>query len=751
MRTVNMSRKRIVSVVLVAVGITVCWAVWLTRVEAQQPGSGGSVVIDNDDIGGVVRSTKGPEAGVWVIAETTDLPTKFARIVVTDEQGRYLAPDLPKANYKVWVRGYGLVDSRPVQAAPGRLVNLTAVVAPNPRAAAQYYPANYWYSLIQVPPKSAFPMVTGPGTQQQSGGVGALADFMSPAVQSQEGWIGQLKTGCLLCHQMGDKATREIPEPVRKKFPSSIDGWKHRIQFGQAGGPSMAGALARWHPRALDMFADWTDRIEAGEVPPAPPRPQGVERNVVITLWDWTNAKGFVHDEIATDKRNPTINANGPIYGVEQHSGDVIDILDLTTHRARQAKVPTRTGTEPITVPQKVMQPSPYWGDEAIWASRASLHNPMMDQKGRVWITAKIREGNQPDFCKEGSSHPSAKRFPLREQEASGEQGGRELAVYDPKTEKVTLVDTCYGTHHLQFAEDADHTLYTSGGRARGGVLGWIKTKVFDETGDVANAQGWLPYILDANGNGRLDEYVEPDQPADPTKDKRISSGSYGIIVNPVDGSVWQATGGGIPGHILRTDPKTGLTEIYQPPFHNPNSAVSGFTPRGIDADRNGLIWTSLAGSGHLASFDRRKCKVLNGPTATGPHCPEGWMLYPTPGPKFKGVTEAYNASQHYYNWVDQFDTSGLGKNVPFVNGTGDDSLIAFLPESGKFVTFRVPYPLGFYTRGMDGRIDDPNAGWKGKALWATYGTYVPWHIEGGKGTTSKVVKFQLRPDTLAK
>src|SRR6059036_352756 len=120
-----------------------------------------TVRVDTDDIGGVVSGPAGPEAGVWVIAETTELPTKFAKIVVTDDRGRYLVPDLPKASYNVWVRGYGLVDSSKVQATPGKIVNLTAVVAPNPRAAAEYYPAGYWFSLIRVPDKSEFPG-TGP-------------------------------------------------------------------------------------------------------------------------------------------------------------------------------------------------------------------------------------------------------------------------------------------------------------------------------------------------------------------------------------------------------------------------------------------------------------------------------------------------------------------------------------------------------------------------------------------------------------
>jgi hypothetical protein len=176
---------------------------------------------------------------------------------------------------------------------------------------------------------------------------------------------------------------------------------------------------------------------------------------------------------------------------------------------------------------------------------------------------------------------------------------------------------------------------------------------------------------------------------------------------------------------------------------------VSGYGPRGMDIDRNGVVSLPLA-SGHLASFDRRKCKgPLNGPTATGNHCPEGWTLYPFPGPHFQGVTESGSAMSSYYVWVDQFDTFGLGRNVPIATGNTSDSLLALV--DGKFVTLRVPYPMGFHSKGLDGRIDDAGLGWKGKGLWSTYGGRVPFHIEGGKGTTSKVLHFQFRPDPLAK
>ena len=117
----------------------------------------GTVTAAEHDISGVVTGPKGPEAGVWVIAETTELPTKLVKIVVTDDRGRYVLPELPKATYDVWVRGYGLVDSPKRRGTSGTTMNLTAVLAPNAQAAAQYYPAGYWYSLMKIPDKSEFP------------------------------------------------------------------------------------------------------------------------------------------------------------------------------------------------------------------------------------------------------------------------------------------------------------------------------------------------------------------------------------------------------------------------------------------------------------------------------------------------------------------------------------------------------------------------------------------------------------------
>jgi hypothetical protein len=701
-------------------------ALALTATSAQQPATA-SVTIDKDDIGGVVTGVKGPEAGVWVIAETTQLPTKYAKIAVTDDQGRYVIPDLPSASYNVWVRGYGLVDSPKVEATPGKPVNLKAVPAPDAHAAAQYYPAGYWFSLIKVPDKSDFP------------GTGPSGNGINPNIKTQGDYLRQLKSGtCLACHQLGSKGTREIPASLGT-FPSSEHAWERRLQSGQAGGNMISSLGVMGRERTLKMFADWTDRIAKGEVPPAPPRPQGIERNVVITLWDWADPKVYLHDEVSTDRRNPTVNANGLIYGALELSADYLPVLDPVGNEAGQVKLTVRDPNTPATSP-KMAAPSPYWGEEVIWTSKNNVHNPMLDEKGRVWITSAVRPPDNPDYCKEGSTHPSAKLFPL-------DRSGRHLAMYDPKTQKLTHISTCFSTHHLMFAEDANHTLWTSGG---GRVVGWLNRKMYEETGDEEKSQGWTALIMDTNGNGKRDAYVEPDQPVDPAKDKRFANAFYSVAPAP-DGAVW-GTVLGYPGAVVRLNPgsnppETALAEVYEPPFNDPKHP--GFSPRGGDVDRNGVFWAALA-SGHMASFDRRKCKgPLNGPKATGQHCPEGWTLYTEPLPQLKGVTDPGSAEGSYYTWVDQFDTLGLGPNTPINTGNESEALLAL--KDGKFVVMRVPYPLGFYTKWMDGRIDNPKGGWKGRGLWATVSTRAPFHMEGGKGTPSKVLKIQLRPSPLAK
>jgi hypothetical protein len=701
---------------------------WLAAQPAQPP-----IAMDADDIAGVVTSAEGPEAGVWVIAETIELPTPYRKIVVTDDLGRYLVPDLPPASFVLWVRGYGLVDSPRVRAQPGQRVDLPATVAPSAREAAQYYPPNYWYSLIELPERDQFP------------GGGAAGNGIEPGVLTQHHWINTIKTGCNVCHQLGNLATRELPAGLGR-FESSYDAWDHRTMVGQDGTSMISAINGLGRRPALTMFADWTDRIAAGELPPVPPRPQGRERNLVLTLWEWGGPATFAHDELSSDKRNPRANANGPIYGVDW-GNDGFLTLDPNTHSVTEVRIPVRDADVPPGKPQSMPRPSPYWGNELYWYDPAITNHAAMDSKGRVWMSSRFRRpDNQPEFCRD---HPSAALAPQP-------TSFRQIQYYDPRTKTFHGVDICFDTHHVQFANDADETIYGNG--VFSGAVGWVKTRVLEETGDLAAAQGWCMPWLDMNGDGKIEAGVDRYAFEHLAREGGMLAGLrvppgvlYSVIPHPSDGSVWAAVPGPMPGRIVRVEPSTCVSEVYEPPFNNPAVNVNGYTPRGIDVDSYGVIWTALAGSGHLASFDRRKCRVRGGPEAvSGQHCPEGWTLYRTPGPGFKGADDAIAVDMHYYNYVDRFDTLGLGSNVPFANGTNSDSLLALLPD-GRWFTLRVPYPLGFFSRGMDGRIDDPNAGWKGRALYGDFGQNAVWHIEGGRGARSSVVKFQLRPDPLAK
>jgi hypothetical protein len=254
-----------------------------------------TVAIDADDIGGVVRSAKGPEAGVWVIAETTDLPTRHTKSVVTDDQGRYVIPDLPTANYKVWVRGYGLIDSPKIVAKPGQTVNHTAVIAPDARSAAHYYPAIYWYTMMKIPPEKDF----GGGTD-------------IPKNITRATWIQRMNnTDCVGCHQLGQESTRTIPAQFGK-FSSGAEAWMRRVASGQSGEMMTNRLAGQLGGVPYKYFGEWTDRVAKGELPKnKPQRPSGIERNVVVTTWDWSTPDKYLHDLISSDRRDPTVNAGG--------------------------------------------------------------------------------------------------------------------------------------------------------------------------------------------------------------------------------------------------------------------------------------------------------------------------------------------------------------------------------------------------------------------------------------------------------
>jgi hypothetical protein len=721
-----MNLKQVLFSTVAVAGIAALGATGLAPANAQPKPRTASitaaVAIDADDIGGVVKAPNGkPEAGVWVIAETTDLPTRFTRSVVTDDQGRYVIPDLPVANYQIWVRGYGLVDSPKLRAKPGQQLNFTSVPAPNAAAAAHYYPAIYWYVMMKLPPEKDF---------------GGSSDI--PKAITRDTWRQRMSNvDCIGCHQLGQESTRTIPAQFGK-FESGAEAWQRRIQAGQSGEMMTNRIAGQLGGAPYKYFGDWTDRVAKGELPKnKPARPTGLERNLVVTTWDWSKPDKYLHDLISSDRRKPTVNAGGPLYGAPEYATDEMPILDPKTHKVSTFKMPVADPGMPVSLGPghagaiKPTTPSAYWGDAILWDTKANQHNAMFDDKGRVWLAANVRGLNNPDWCKKGSEHPSAKVFPI-------DRSSRQVAMFDPKTKEYKFIDTCFGTHHPQFGYDADNTLWLSGS---GPVAGWVNTKVFDETGSAEKAVGWFPFVLDTNGNGKLDEFADKTEEG---KDTRFNPGSgpYAVMPHPTDGSIWYTSGvfGGRPG-FLRFDPKTKLSEFYEVP----KEAIG---LRGGDIGKDGVLYGS-GSAGHLIAFDRTKCKQpLNGPNANGQHCPEGFTLHKYPGPGFDDVPNS-SAEASYYTWVDHHNAVGLGDNVPISTANLQDGFVALV--NGKMVLMRVPYPMGYYAKGLDARIDDPNAGWKGRGLWSASGDRTPWLNERGKGAYPMAVHIQVRPDPLAK
>ncbi len=726
-----------------------------------------------DGISGVVTSAKGPEAGVWVIAETDDLATRLIKIVVTDDQGRYAVPELPKAKYRVWVRGYGLIDSKAVEnVEPGKKVNLTAVIAPDAKSAAKIYPANYWFSLLAVPPESDFP------------GTGPKGNGISPAIRTQQMWMASVMQ-CLGCHQQGIQSMREPGDP-------SPEGWAERISMARPDGDHILGnhgkdfamtmnnAMTSFgRSRGLQMWADYTTRIAKGALPSeAPPRPSGIERNLVITSWDWANGR-YVHDVVASDKYNPTVNAGGMTYGIAGMFGYFFG-LDMKSGKQIEIGYKVNYGKNAEKLPaDQVPDQFP--------------HTPMIGPDGRLWADDMGRFGaprpgdkpypENPAWCTD-AGHKYAKYWPMPGQAKNS------FVVYDPKTTQIEGGPMCGGMQHIIFANDKK-TLYFANSFGNNDAIQWLDTKEWDQTKESAKAAGWCPMVLDTNsttpnkvgaanevtitpdraqwnlinknGGGRRDadgETMSLGQAAaaalDPKKDTRLAVSSYGMDTSSGDSAVWEiAFNPSVPSGIIRMDrgsnaPETCKTEFFEPPLLADGKNYAAYHARGLALDSKGTVWVSFTGNGRLGRFDTAKCKVRSGPMATGQHCPEGWEFFQVPGPEIsnaKGVSADYS----YLMWLDLHNTTGLGNDVPFVLGSNSDSLLGFDYASKKWTTLRVPYPLGFHTRSADGRVDDGKAGWKGKGTFATYANGPVWIQEGGEDASGpQMVKFQFRPDPLA-
>ena len=231
----------------VKVAISVAFAALVAAVVTVSGQGRGAPAAASGSITGVVQGAGGPEAGVWVIAETRDLPTNFIKIVVTDDRGRFLLPELPSASYSVWVRGYGLADSQKQQLKPGpAAVTLRVSAAASPQEAAKVYPGDYWLSLLEPPAPSEFP------------GTGAQGNGLGTAMLSQNHWINSLKSDCNFCHQLGNQLTRSVDHVLKAKpeLKTHAEAWEWRLGTGVRGN-GMYGVLTnQGPPRALKTYSD---------------------------------------------------------------------------------------------------------------------------------------------------------------------------------------------------------------------------------------------------------------------------------------------------------------------------------------------------------------------------------------------------------------------------------------------------------------------------------------------------------------
>ena len=508
--------------------------------------------VDKSSIGGTVANTNGghAEAGVWVIAETKSLPAPFRKIVVTDDRGRFLVPDLPDGDYELWVRGYGLKDSEPVKAALGETVKLKVANAATPQEAAKIYPASYWTSLIQPPSMSEIPA----------------------KYKSQDEWLADLRNGCNHCHEIGMVATRRYTTP---------EAWD--AVFLRA--KSMHQELNTLGRQTVEKtLADWDARIAAGEVPPAPPRPTGIERNVVLSQWDWGASISFVHDLVSTDKRNPTLYPYGKVYGGDRTGGGRLWILDPVKNTVTGLQLEPRDKSHGYSLTKDYYhgaeEEQAYTGEDPEWMD--SPHNPMMDENGRVWMTEQIRPGGKNFYPKWAKSTINTEtnnpaEIDIAYNLLSARGNNMELGYYDTKTSKFVTVDTAYNTHHLQF--DWQDRIWTDGG---GSAMGEMDTKKLDfnnlEATEVGAQKTWMRIDMDTK--------------------KMIPGTGYGEAVSPVDGTVWYTSpvAGGPANKLYMLDPKTGKFKDYPLP-------PPGRFPHGIDFSTDGNVWVSL-GSGQLGRLD---------------------------------------------------------------------------------------------------------------------------------------------------
>ena len=683
-------------------------------------------------------STDGPEAGVWVIAETDELEDG----VPQDRRhrrrtGSTCCRSCRTRPSRSGSAATGWSTPEPVAARPDQELDLTAVVAASPQEAAQVYPLHLLAVAHQPARRARVPGHRSRGQRHQ------------PA-DGQPGRVDQQPEGLQRCHQVGNKRTREIPD--LDDFDSARSAWADRVQRGQRGS-LMNSFVTRFGPDAgLDMLVDWTDRIAAGEAPPRPAPAAGHRAQRRADDVELGRHVAFVHDEIATDKRNPRVNRPTARSTASDIGNDFLLVTDTLAHSSKMIKIPLRENDPPVPSMFQTEGFKPWrdFGAEAVWNDPANPHNPMIDAgRGAVWLTTRVRHPEQPRLgAVRGRTTPTPST-------------SRSIApAVTPATtirRRTTSSSSAPATarNHLQFAEDANDTLYFSG-RRPGHRLARHEGLRRDRR--RAARPGLVP---DRHRHQRRRGDHEAVERAGPRAGSREEA-----AVRPGTGHARacrrlrhhrQPPGrrgldrlGRLPGPYAaprarrKTRPRpasVSCTRCRSRRATGPAASTSTATAC------SGPRWPAAATS---PRFDRGECTVFGGPEARdGRQCDAGWSFYKAPGPNFRDTD--IGTDFHYYNWVDQFNTLGLGENIPIANGSSSDSLLALDPETGEWTILRVPYPQGFpqpWARRPHRRSRTP----AGRAAASTPPTAPTrrgtW--KGGPVEPGNLVKFQIRPDPLA-
>ena len=502
--------------------------------------------------------------------------------------------------------------------------------------------------------------------------------------------------GCYGCHALGNKATRTIPAMFSDMKPE--EAWARRLLSGQAM-TSMATSMAASTRRARSS----SSRIGPTASPPASCRPRRRGRRGASATSSSRSGTSPIRSTICTTLRYRQAQADGqrqrPDLRRAENSTDIMPVLDPVKHKASHSSC--RCAIRRPDCPRTMRVAVSLLGRRDDLGQPDQHAQPDVRSAGPGLVTSRVGPPDNPDFCKKGSDHPSAKVFPLV-------RSTRHVSMLDPKTGKITLIRTCFRTHHLIFAEDANDTLWLA--RAdRERRVGLARHQEIRRDRRRSEVSGLDADLIDTNGNGKRDGWVEPNQPVDPPK----ISGSRARLSHrrqPArrDDLGFDPT---FPGYFVRVDPganpsETALAEIYEPP-------APGYGPRGLDVDRNGSPGVPLSSS-HMGRFDRSKCKVLRrAGNRDRPALPGGLDALSVPRSQIQRRARHRQRGGELLHLGRPIRHFRLGRNV-----LGPPATPTIAPRVARTINGSPSRPVsaGLLPKWIDGRVDDPNAGWKGRA-----------------------------------